>query len=54
MAGPVRRRARVTRAWDELSATDRQVLLQAARERRRLQAERDARETALWAVRHQR
>lgn len=47
------RRARVKRAWDEMSETDRLVLLEAARQRRQIQAARDAREVALFAKRAQ-
>lgn len=47
------RRARSTRAWDEMSETDRMILLDAARRRREIRAARDAREVALFAKRSQ-
>ena len=39
---PERSRARRKRAWDEMSDTDRQVLLEAVRQRREMQALQDA------------
>ena len=42
------------RAWDEMSETDRQVLLESVRRRREMQAARDAQELSLYAMRTQR
>ncbi|WP_158509183.1 hypothetical protein [Aeromicrobium erythreum] len=39
---PERSRARRKRAWDEMSDTDRQVLLETVRQRREMQAVQDA------------
>lgn len=39
---PERSRARRKRAWDEMSDTDRQVLLETVRQRREMQALQDA------------
>ncbi|WP_156464556.1 hypothetical protein [Aeromicrobium sp. Root495] len=38
------------RAWDEMSETDRQVLLESARMRREVQAAQDARALETWAL----
>lgn len=38
------------RAWDEMSETDRQVLLETARLRRELQAVQDAQALEFWAL----
>lgn len=40
-----------TRAWDEMSQTDREVLLESVRLRRQAQAVHDAQELQAWAAR---
>lgn len=44
-------RSGVKRAWDEMSETDRQVLLETVRMRREAQAARDVRELQVFALR---
>ena len=48
------RRARGKRAWDEMSQTDREVLLESVRQRREAQAARDARAVEIYALRSNR
>jgi hypothetical protein len=44
-------RPRVKRAWDEMSETDRQVLLETVRQRREAQAVRDAQQLQVMSQR---
>ncbi len=50
MAG-LRKGSRSTRAWDDMSETDRRVLLESVRARRQARVERDTRELMLWLSR---
>jgi hypothetical protein len=45
------RRARGTRAWDELAEIDRAVILESVRQRRRLRAQQDRIHTELFGLR---
>ncbi|MEH3033615.1 MAG: hypothetical protein PGN07_06165 [Aeromicrobium erythreum] len=45
------KKRRTKRAWDEMSTTDREVLLESVRARRQAGVERDTRELMLWLSR---
>lgn len=45
------KKRRTKRAWDEMSTTDREVLMESVRARRQASVERDTRELMLWLSR---